>query len=305
VANHLTSRPLLVEFVGLPGVGKSHATGLVAADLVAVGIPVRSSALRINHELYRPRRVLRKFGMCAAEGVHSPRRAARVGRAVIGSGQQSPADVFRLLYNWLFIVGLLRRARTRPVVELLDEGIYQLLWSVGLAGGERVIRELSRTFLEGRPPAAPMPDVVVLVEAPLGVIEARLAARKSRAGRLDRMEGGERQAALMRGADLLHELLSEDVGERREAPGPLLRRVRNDQSGHLETDVAALVEELASLADCATKDGEVDRRQGEARRGASPRVGRDSLPHNSPFPLSDPQTGAGKGRHASGRPGFH
>jgi hypothetical protein len=250
VAGHLTlAEPLVVEFVGLPGVGKSHATRLVAAGLAAVGTPARSSALRINHELGRSRRVLLKAGMCAVEALGRPRRAARVGRALIRSGQQSRVDVLRLLYNWLFLVGLLRRARTRPVVELMDEGIYQLLWSIGFAGDERVIRDNSSTFLEGPPSAMPMPDVVVVVEAPLELIQARLASRKSRAGRVDRMDDAERQAALLRGADLLNELLSENVGPGGEVSGPLLRRVRNGGAGQLEADVAALVDELASLAE--------------------------------------------------------
>jgi hypothetical protein len=186
--------------------------------------------------------VLQKSGICAAEALGRPRRAASVGRALIGSGQQSRLDVVRLLYNWLFLVGLLRRARTRPVVELLDEGIYQLLWSIGFAGNERVIREHSSAFL-----GVPMPDVVVVVEAPLELIEARLASRKSRAGRLDRMEGTERQAALLRGADLLNELLTE-LAPDGEVSSPLLRRVRNGGAGELEAAVAALVDELASLA---------------------------------------------------------
>jgi len=105
------------------------------------------------------------------------------------------------------------------------------------------------TFLMGPPSEVLLPDVVVVVEAPLGLIQARLASRKARAGRLDRMEGAERQAALVRGADLLNELLSENVGLGGEASGPLLRRVRNGGAGQLEADVAALVDELASLAE--------------------------------------------------------
>jgi hypothetical protein len=183
------------------------------------------------------------------EALGSPARTASVARALIGSGQQSRVDAARLLYNWLFLVGLLRRARTRPGVELLDEGIYQLLWSVGFAGGENVIRGLSSAFLEGPSAAVPKTDVVVAVDAPLELIEARLAARGSRAGRLDRMGDAERQAALARGADLLDELLSESEGRLGDASGPLLRRVRNGESGQLEADVAGLVEELASLPD--------------------------------------------------------
>jgi hypothetical protein len=248
VARHLKPHALVVEFVGLPGVGKSHATRLAAARLAALGIPARSAALRVNHELGSCRRVLYKSGVCATEALGRPGCASRVWRILIRSGQQRRVDVVRLSYNWLFVLGLLRRARSRTVVELLDEGIFQLLWSIGFSGRDRVIRDCSSTFVEGRAHALPMPDVVVLVEAPLGLIQARMASRASRAGRLDRINATERHAALVRGADLLAEVLSKDVGLVGGVSGPLLRRVRNGDPGDLDADVDALVDELASMA---------------------------------------------------------
>lgn len=249
MARDLTSvQSLVVEFVGLPGVGKSHATRLVAARLAAVGTPARSSALRINHEFGTCRRVLYKSGLCAAEAVGRPGRALRVGRSLVRSGQQSRVDIAMLSCNWFFLIGLLRRARRRPVVELMDQGIFQLLWSIGFAGGKRAIRDCSSTLLEGPAHAVLMPDVVVVVEAPLGLIDARLASRGSRAGRVDRMKPTQRHAAHVRGAELLAEVLSEDVGLIGGASGPLRRRVRNGDPDELDADVATLVDELASLA---------------------------------------------------------
>jgi broad-specificity NMP kinase len=241
-------RTLVVEFVGLPGVGKSTATQLVANGLAAAGTPVRSASLRVNLELPGWRRVVSKSSIGAAEALGRPRHALRVGRMLVGSGQRRRRDVARLWYNWLFLAGLLRRARTRPVVELLDEGIFQLLWSIGLNGGRRALRECSSTILSGAATAAALPDVVVVVEAPLEVVQARLTSRGSRAGRVDRMTEDERRAALIRGEDLLAEVLSEEVRLIDGASSPRLRRVRNASSEELATDVDALVAELASLA---------------------------------------------------------
>jgi hypothetical protein len=117
------ARNIVVEFIGLPGVGKSHAARLVAGRLAANGIPVGSVALRVNHELRPTRRVLYKLGLCAGEMLQRPGSSLRVGRALIRSRQRSRVDVARLSYNCLFLVGLLRRARARPAVEMLDEGI--------------------------------------------------------------------------------------------------------------------------------------------------------------------------------------
>jgi hypothetical protein len=247
VARPLTApRPLVVEFVGLPGVGKSHLTRVVARRLAAVGTPVRSPALRVNHELGTFRRVLYKFGVSAAEMLRRPGYAVHIGRELMRSGQQRRVDVVRLSYNWFFLVGLLRRARSQPIVELLDEGTVQLLWSIGFDGDERAMHERSSNLLSGS--ALPMPDVVVVVEAPLGLIQSRLESRMSRAGRLDRMESAQRQAALVRGTRLLGEVLSQDVGVLGNTSGPLLRRVRNGNAVEFRADVDALVAELASLA---------------------------------------------------------
>jgi hypothetical protein len=249
LASDLTvARPLIVEFFGLPGVGKSHVARVVAARLAAGGTPVRSTGLRVNHALAGWRRVLSKSAVGTAEALARPRRALRVGRTLVQTRQRRHVDALRLWYNWLFIAGLLRRARARPVVELLDEGIFQLLWSTVFAGDDRVIRDRAFTVFDGPAIATQMPDVVVVVEAPLEVVQARLAERGSRAGRVDRIADSERLAALVRGADVLAEILSEDVGLIGGAPRPLLRRIRNVRPEELDGDVDALVGELASLA---------------------------------------------------------
>jgi len=235
----------VVEFVGLPGVGKSHAARLAAARLAAVGAPVSSSALRVNHELGTFRRVLYKFGICAGEMLRRPASPFRIGHALVRSRQESRFDVARLAYNWLFLVGLLRRARARRAVELLDEGIVQQLWSIGFAGGDGVIRECSTELLEASASAQPLPDIVVFVEAPLDLVESRLEARRSRAGRLDRMEPAERHAALVRGTRVFGEVLSADGGLLDGPSAPHLRLVRNADASELGADIDALVNELA------------------------------------------------------------
>lgn len=235
-----------MEFVGLPGVGKSRATRLVATRLAALGTPVRSDSLRVNHELAGWRRVLFKSVVGAEAALGRPRLALRMGQVLIRSGQRRRVDNARLLYNGLFLAGLLRRARSRSVVELLDEGIYQLLWSIGLHGRESALREYSPMLLDGAAAAASLPDVVVVVEAPLEEVHVRLESRGSRAGRVDRMGDSERRAALRRGEDLLAEVLSEDVGP--STGSPLVRRVRNASSDELASDVEVLAAELASLA---------------------------------------------------------
>jgi hypothetical protein len=234
-----------VEFVGLPGVGKSHVNRLVAARLAGSGTPVRSTYLSINHELDPRRRVIHKAAICLAELARRPGDALRLGRVVGRSGQKSRVDVARMFYNWLTVRGLVRRARSRPGVELLDEGTFQILWSLGLGGRDRAARRCASILADRPMPDTSLPDVVVLVEAPLEVIIERIALRASRDARIDRMDKAERRAALLRGADLLAEVLSDEVGLIGRFSVPL-RRVRNGDPEDLDADLDALVRELAS-----------------------------------------------------------
>ncbi len=249
MADHLTlARPIVVEFFGLPGVGKSHATRLLAARLAAAGIATRSAALIINHELSGWRRVLYKCGICGGELVRGPRRAWRLAQTLVRTGQRNRLEVVRLFYNWLVLEGVVRRARTRHAVEVLDEGLFQILWSVGLAGRDGAIGEFTSIISDGAGSSLPMPDVLVVVDAPLEIILERLTVRGSRDSRVDRMNNPERRQALLRGADLLSEVLSEEVGLVGGCFGPALRRLRTDDPQALGADVEALASEVVSLA---------------------------------------------------------
>lgn len=238
---------LLVEFVGLPGVGKSHATRRLAARLADAGVPSRSSALVLHEELPPPARILRKSAACAAQVVRRPGPSWRLVRTLVRTGQKRRLDVLRLAYNWLARVDLVRRARSSPGVELLDEGPLQLLWSVGFQGREDTLRKWGSTLTETAPVGF-LPDVVVVVLAPLDVIEARLSARGKRAGRADRMDVTQRKAALIHGADLLVEILRAAPALVDGGGGPMLRSIRNADPGEFEADVDELARDLASRA---------------------------------------------------------
>jgi len=246
VARDLSARqPVVVECLGLPGVGKSHVTRLLAARLATTGVPAGSALLSINHDYGRWRRIVRKSGMGAVEVTRAPRRALRVARMLMRSGQQSRVDVVRLAYNWFVYAALVRRARSQPRVELLDEGLFQLLWSAGFAGRDRAIHDCAAALVETN---GATPDVVVLVEAPVNAILNRLERRSSGGARIDRMTIGVRHAALDRGAGLLAEVLSEKRALFGSAATPIVRTIRNEGAEALDADIDALARELASLA---------------------------------------------------------
>jgi thymidylate kinase len=172
---------LLVEFVGLPGAGKSALSRRLAEVLQAQGLAVDEPSRALAHGSGRGARALRKLLRVALESLARPLASARAARAIAASGQAPTAGAAHLWFNWLLVSSLARRARRRAGVHLLDEGPCQGAWSVALEGDP----EAARALLSGLPAEA-RPDLLVVVEAPAPVVAARIRARSERDSRLDR-----------------------------------------------------------------------------------------------------------------------
>lgn len=178
-------RSLVVEFLGLPGVGKTTVSKRTAEYLAQWGLtviePVRALSDRsgVGSSLrgYRGKSllVLREL---LAHPVHSLRSI----RAIGATGQPSLSVLLKIIVNWLMQCSLLRSCRTTRAVHLFDEGIFQALWSIGLEGRPGAVRRVGSTLHA----ALSMPDVVAVVEADLNAVAQRLQKRKGHESRADR-----------------------------------------------------------------------------------------------------------------------
>jgi hypothetical protein len=188
----------VVELCGLPGAGKTHVAQLLAREMVSRGVIAHVGGVLVGPDVPTPSRVSRKLGLTAAEIAIRPRSAAAVALRIAVSGQRDRDDVARRVVQWLGTQRLIRAARRTEGVHILDEGVVQALWSVGLRGD---VSGVLRTLESRRDWAAP--DLVVLVEARLETIYARLDARPSRHSRVQRLSGQDRSAEIAHGERLL------------------------------------------------------------------------------------------------------
>jgi len=171
---------LLVEFLGVPGAGKSALSSRLAGRLQRLPIPVHQPSRALAHDLGRLSRAARKSVHVALEAGLHPLASARAARVLASSGQPSAACAAGLLFNWLLVISLARRARRRPGLHLLDEGLAQVAWAIALEG-----RVESALQLLGQLPPGTAPDLVVTVHASLEAIAARLRSRPQQDSRLD------------------------------------------------------------------------------------------------------------------------
>ncbi len=164
----------VIEFTGIPGVGKStlsrRTAAMIASEYPRVMEPISRNEDRSN--LYR---ILSKGRYAAESTLRRPRTTINAIRDIRATEQPTTIDFVRVAFNFQYVAGVVTRARSTACITLLDQGLYQALWSIGLCSPadwsnlfDRFENLLSRTA----------PDLVVLVEAEHETITERLRSRE-------------------------------------------------------------------------------------------------------------------------------
>ena len=135
---------MIVEFLGLPGAGKSTLSQLAAEALAERGIAVECANRMLGSEVGPTRRWLRKSG-CVIDGlVCAPHDLGNAIRSVNRTRQRSLSEFLHTTFNWLLVTALVRRAARSPKVVLLDQGVAQALWSIGLSAQGEAWQDIMR-----------------------------------------------------------------------------------------------------------------------------------------------------------------
>ena len=166
--------PTLVEFVGLPGVGKSTLSHRTAATIASDHPRVTEPISRIENRS-GPFRILSKGRYAAEHALRRPRTAIDGLRDIRATQQPTTGDFARVAFNFQYVAGVVTRARSIAGVTLLDQGPYQALWSIGLRSPADWPDLLGRF---DNPLSRIAPDLVVLVEADTETIADRLRSRE-------------------------------------------------------------------------------------------------------------------------------
>jgi len=233
---------LIVEFLGLPGVGKSTLSHRVAGILRQKGIPVYEPTYVLVYRLRKYKRILRKMLFVGLEVLHNPGHSFLSAKAIVSSKQILSKDVIKTLVTWLYLSSL-RQAHSRIAgVHLFDESIHQALWSIGFGAREKELASIANGLLGLNHPS----HIVVVVEASLKTIEARLGARLIRHSRLEKKLPDDPHI-LVRAENLLEEIkrLEGHIFPQHETMRIV---INNDRDEDFETNVVRIGEFIERMS---------------------------------------------------------
>ena len=235
---------MVVEFVGMPGSGKSTIAHAVAELLRAGGHEVSEPTWTIDRLPSGSDRRLSKLRVAATEGLSRPGRSLAGAGAVLATSQSNPVGYPSGIVNWVYLAGLYRNAARHPGITLFDQGVLQAIWSV-VYGSEsrRGLAVESWVALAGE--RLPADSLAVFVEADDETIRSRLARRtvsRSRLGAAMARSEEEAERALARGRDAL-DYVERVAGQLEQAGRLRIRRV-DSGSGNRETQAQAVMSHL-------------------------------------------------------------
>lgn len=194
---------LVIELCGLPGAGKSYLANEVRAAAAGDKLDIQMPTGAVGPAVPSVRRIGRKLRLVTEATLRQPVRSADAMRRIAGSGQGGAGPITSRWVQWVATQRLMAVARSTPGVHLFDEGVTQALWSLGLRGDLSTILAALRQTV-GR---WEHPDLIIVLDLPIELIDRRLSERPSRHSRLQDLDDAEeRRAELAKGKELLDRL---------------------------------------------------------------------------------------------------
>lgn len=236
-----------VEFLGLPGAGKTTIANCLAREFSRRGVPVTVNPYLPRVETSFASRQLSRLSLILSQMARPQfiRACSCIVRLVARSRQDSLRDAVRVIWNLWTVCAAINRQRTKAnSISVLDQGMLQGIWSVMLTSSRK---PSPQAWIEVLSAVGTGDFVFVSLDTDPRVARHRLFLRGDNASRLQREkkkfgDGRWSQAALIRSS--IESELRADRQLGREASTLIAVRV---------TDTATPDEIAGQILDCLTR----------------------------------------------------
>lgn len=175
----------VIEFFGMPGCGKTFIANELVREMKKQGYEVDDLGPRLG-KAGSLRRISFKLAlviMYLFANRKSLRHLMSLSRAGTGDGL---IRQFKLMFNWLYVLSLIRNGAKDNVLVILDQGVVQALWSTLLSGTAGNHAEAAVAFHRLLKVLPIESHCIVHVQADEEKIKARLKSRPGGKSPLDR-----------------------------------------------------------------------------------------------------------------------
>jgi shikimate kinase len=175
--------PVFIEFLGLPGSGKTTLSHHAAEILREKGITVLEPTYLINNEVRTIQRYLIKSWYSIKLACLQPAWALNWLRFIVQSKQKTLQDFISMIVNCLYILEIYRHHGEHHDICFLDQGIYQALLSLSYNSKKENLIE--RQFVTAMDFLATLGLQVIHIETGVDTIVQRLKERYKKQSRLE------------------------------------------------------------------------------------------------------------------------
>lgn len=178
---------VIIECFGMPGAGKTYVSHQLEKILLELGQPYTGKIREIGQQR-RPLRIWKKLTLVGLS-LLTPRNFKvfwAIIRFTLNSKPKGIKGFFKVSFNWFFIFAFLRFEKRSDKIAVMDQGIFQALWSTAFYSQSNLNPDLVlpflREFLENLRIKALL---VMFVHASKDLVQKRLSSRQSGNSPLD------------------------------------------------------------------------------------------------------------------------
>jgi hypothetical protein len=240
---------LIVEFVGLPGVGKSTLSHRVAEELRKDFANVEEPSFIASHRHGRISQALKTYGLALKTIIMHPAFSLNSIQTIWNSEQRSFSEAKNMIINWLYVSASSRRASNISGLHVLDQGSIQAIWSVAMrAGSQNWISLMDLLIMNYN-----CRVIVVWVSAQIPTVVRRMKNRERKQSRFDRLSNDEVLSTMKRGGELLNLIITEFDQRAIQENTFSQVLIDNDKDDSIESQIQKVIVEINEIS--VTSDG--------------------------------------------------